>query len=1148
MQESAKLKIGKLYLPEKIDGLTISGILNSDDGNSILFNNSDDSNYFEEISLPSNIIEVGSYAFAELPKCTKVVSEANEINVNIGSFSNMPNLTTVEGNIVFSDDSPNVFENDIALKNITISENTSDILPGGTFSGCTSLEKIKLPNAITTIDGFAFSESGLTSIELSSNLKKIGVLAFNNSKLESISFPNSLEEIGPSAFSGNNLKSVNIPKNVKIISNGAFTFNPLLDNITVDEENEFYDSRNDSNVIIETSTNKLIQGSNNASIPNSVVEIGDNSFAGLYIEELEVPEGVTNIGENAFMHADFLGKIVLPNSLNNIHSSVFSYFENIDEQKLLGASTSGSGTGIGETVLWVNEESYGHQYAINNDLAYVIIDDSSEVVKITNVMYLLKKSSFYPGEKLEDYIDWIKYYHISGEETLENEVQDFTVEYQNGDSISINDYAAVIKFDLEHSYHNIKIRPYINVVEEGSDLELPVIEAVLGDYVCNYEFPDGTFSPYGCTTYTEPGEYKLLGDYTLKDTGETHYSVEVTVRVLNKELVNNFAQHILAKTYDGTTTINPNNVVLYSYRANLLPSDYTIVSAELDSPDVSLKTLVKIKAKINDDSYDKFAFTGNKQEIEFTGYTAVLDFEVPEATLLIGEDFYETCLENGCLRGYGSNTFEEPGDYTVIGYYSYNDGSGMIDDIAIPVHVINKRIVWEWAEIEPKEYDGTTDININTITLPDIDKNNYTIVSAELISPEVNEWANAKIKVKLNDVFYENYAFKGNKQELEWFNPIKVIKGTPKYDVPQNLKAELGQSLYDVSLPKGFEWASENEVFNEAGVKTYEAKYTPEDTENYNIVENIKITINVSSKIVVITFNSNDESELTSTQEVEQDKQTKLKENTFERNGFKFTGWNTKADGTGTPYSDKQEISINENLTLYAQWQVNKYSVTFDANGGIFVGDKTTIVVDEWEDSKLESLEKPTRQGHTFKGYYTKKTGGTSIESYIAEAGIDRDGLVFYAQWIEKYSYIINKYLYDDNKKYIDKIDINTTVDDFKKNIDLNIGYSIDVSYKTIGGKNLLYTGSKTKIYNNNNLIIEYTNIIRGDVSGDGKINYLDYVNVYNHIQKVKHPESDKKELKNEYLISADMSGEGKISYLDYVQIYNKIKKLKGGN
>lgn len=349
-------------------------------------------------------------------------------------------------------------------------------------------------------------------------------------------------------------------------------------------------------------------------------------------------------------------------------------------------------------------------------------------------------------------------------------------------------------------------------------------------------------------------------------------------------------------------------------------------------------------------------------------------------------------------------------------------------------------------------------------------------------------------------------------------------------------------------------------------------------------------------------------------------------ENLYENHGYKFKEWNTEKDGTGTSYSVDQVIQLsnveNDTLRLYAIWEEQKYSVTFDANEGAFTDNKTTLVVEEWDDTKLNSLEKPTREGYVFKGFFTEKTGGTSLESYIAESGIDQDGLIFYAQWEkikytlkfdanggtgtmddqiftydtlqtitknaytktgykfkewntkkdgtgtsyndekeiklsknltfyaiweQTYSYIINKYSFDDNKKYIDNVDINTTVNDFKKNIDLNDGYSVDVNYKTIDGQNLLYTGSKTKIYNNGNLIIEYTNIIRGEVTGDGKINYLDYVNVYNHIQKIKHPESTKKELKNEYLISADISDDGKVNYLDYVRIYNKIKELKGG-
>ena len=61
------------------------------------------------------------------------------------------------------------------------------------------------------------------------------------------------------------------------------------------------------------------------------------------------------------------------------------------------------------------------------------------------------------------------------------------------------------------------------------------------------------------------------------------------------------------------------------------------------------------------------------------------------------------------------------------------------------------------------------------------------------------------------------------------------------------------------------------------------------------------------------------------------------------------------------------------------------------------------------------------------------------------------------------------------------------------------------------------------------------------------KITYLDYVKIYNHIQKEKHPESDKNQLENEYLIAGDLNEDNKITYLDYVKIYNTIKEFKGG-
>lgn len=90
--------------------------------------------------------------------------------------------------------------------------------------------------------------------------------------------------------------------------------------------------------------------------------------------------------------------------------------------------------------------------------------------------------------------------------------------------------------------------------------------------------------------------------------------------------------------------------------------------------------------------------------------------------------------------------------------------------------------------------------------------------------------------------------------------------------------------------------------------------------------------------------------------------------------------------------------------------------------------------------------------------------------------------------------------------------------------------------------KEYVSTGDKIEIYLNNSKIVEYTIIINGDTSGDGKVNYLDYVNIYNHIKKIKNPESNKKKLENEYALSADINKDNKINYLDYVMVYKEIK------
>ena len=71
----------------------------------------------------------------------------------------------------------------------------------------------------------------------------------------------------------------------------------------------------------------------------------------------------------------------------------------------------------------------------------------------------------------------------------------------------------------------------------------------------------------------------------------------------------------------------------------------------------------------------------------------------------------------------------------------------------------------------------------------------------------------------------------------------------------------------------------------------------------------------------LISFNSNGGSGTMQNQIMISEYASNINENTFTKEGYIFTGWNTTADGNGETYSDKQSISITKNITLYAQWR-----------------------------------------------------------------------------------------------------------------------------------------------------------------------------------------------------------------------------------
>ena len=126
-----------------------------------------------------------------------------------------------------------------------------------------------------------------------------------------------------------------------------------------------------------------------------------------------------------------------------------------------------------------------------------------------------------------------------------------------------------------------------------------------------------------------------------------------------------------------------------------------------------------------------------------------------------------------------------------------------------------------------------------------------------------------------------------------------------------------------------------------------------------------------------VTFNANGGDGEMTQQPFTYDVEAELPENTFTRTGYQFNGWNTKADGSGTPYENKATVknltSVNGGtVTLYANWTAKSYTVTFNANGGSVTPESKTVTYG----SSYGELPTPEWEGHTFKCWSQNSGGG----------------------------------------------------------------------------------------------------------------------------------------------------------------------------
>jgi uncharacterized protein (TIGR02145 family)/uncharacterized repeat protein (TIGR02543 family) len=114
------------------------------------------------------------------------------------------------------------------------------------------------------------------------------------------------------------------------------------------------------------------------------------------------------------------------------------------------------------------------------------------------------------------------------------------------------------------------------------------------------------------------------------------------------------------------------------------------------------------------------------------------------------------------------------------------------------------------------------------------------------------------------------------------------------------------------------------------------------------------------------------------------------------RNGYEFTGWNTKSDGTGTTYPAGTGTFTMQsaNVTLYAQWAVI-YTVIFNDQGATKPVSPTTISVTE--SKPIGTLPTaPEKTSYVFAGWWTAQDGGGTE---VTASTIVTSGMTVYAKW-----------------------------------------------------------------------------------------------------------------------------------------------------
>ena len=356
------------------------------------------------VVINDGVTSLGDFVFAYCSKLTSITIPNSVESIGNYAFENTPWLNSQpEGDIVYVGNVAYMYNGYMPSNTSVILKEGTTTLQSKTFERCSGLVSITLPSSLTNIGSYAFRDcTGLATIVVDAGNSKYDSREDCNAIIETSTnsliagcmntvIPNSVTSIGNNAFYNcSGLTSLTIPSGVTSIESGAFTGCNGLVSIVVDAGNSKYDSRENCNAIIETSTNSLIAGCKNTVIPNSVTSIGGNVFYNCSgLTSISIPSGVESIGYCSFANCSDL-------------ADVYCYAEKVP------TTEKGAFDGVGEAILHVPAsavETYRAMYPWSNFKEVVAIEETTSSITVlasqqTDEQDELFKKVYWDGEKM----------------------------------------------------------------------------------------------------------------------------------------------------------------------------------------------------------------------------------------------------------------------------------------------------------------------------------------------------------------------------------------------------------------------------------------------------------------------------------------------------------------------------------------------------------------------------------------------------------------------------------------------------------------------------------------------------------------------------------------------------------------------------